>query len=62
MQADDSEFYNVTVSMVVKKGSNYQMPPSKTHIVLETKEQDEDDDSQPQETNALLTSEEPEDT
>lgn len=27
MQADDSEFYNVTVSMVIKKGSNYSLPP-----------------------------------
>lgn len=38
------------------------MPPSKTHIVLETKDQDQEDDLlTPPETNVLLTSEEPED-
>lgn len=59
MQADDSEFYNVTVSMVIKKGSNYSMPPKKTNLVLET----EDSESlSPPETTALLTSEEPEDS
>jgi len=26
LQVDDSEFYNVTVNMVVKKGSNFSMP------------------------------------
>jgi hypothetical protein len=45
--------------MVVKKGSNYSMPPNKNHIVLNT----EDSDSLvPPETTALLTSEEPEDS
>lgn len=27
MQVDDSEFYNVTVNMVIKKGSNYSVNP-----------------------------------
>jgi hypothetical protein len=36
MQVDDSEFYNVTVNMVIKKGSNYSVNPQKIkeNIVL----------------------------
>jgi len=33
MQVDDSDFYNVTVNMIVKKGSKLGMPD---HITLQT--------------------------
>ena len=44
MQVDDSEFYNVTVNMIVKKGSKFGMPE---HIALQTDALDQEPQEPP---------------